>query len=83
MITQSTDTRPETEDILISLLKNASIAKKFSSVRSLSETTLQLSRRAIARANRNLSDEQIDLLFISHLYGKQIAGNLEKYLTGN
>jgi len=82
MKTQSKDTRIETEDVLISLLKKASVAKKFSQVRSLSEITLQLSRRAIARANRNLSEEQIDILFVSHHYGKEIAHNLEKYISG-
>lgn len=82
MKTQSTDTRLEAEDVLISLLKKASVAKKFSQVRSLSETTLKLSRRAIARANQNLSEEQIDILFVSHHYGNQIAQNLKKYLAG-
>lgn len=83
MKTQSTDTRPEAEDILITLLKKASVAKKFSRVRSLSETTLKLSRRAIARANQNLSEEQIDILFVAHHYGNQIAQNLKKYLADN
>ena len=83
MITQSLDTRFETEEVLISLFRKASVAKKFSQIRSLSKTTLQLSRRAIARANKNLSEKQIDLLFVSNHYGKEIATNLENYLSGN
>ncbi len=63
MRTQSIDTRLETEEVLISMFRKASVAKKFAQIRSLSQTTLQLSRRAIARANRNLSERQIDIHF--------------------
>lgn len=83
MITQSIDTRPETEDFLILLIRKASVAKKFSQIQSLSKTTLQLSRRAISRANKNLSEKQIDLLFVSNHYGKKLATNLENYLAVN
>lgn len=81
MRTQSIDTRLEVEEVLISLFRKASVAKKFSHIRSLSQTTLQLSRRAIARANRELSERQIDILFVSNHYGKEIAANLENYLN--
>ena len=80
MRTQSNDTHPEAEKVLISLLREASIARKFSQVRSLSQVTLQLSRRAIARANKDLTEKQIDVLFVSYNYGKELADNLEKYL---
>ena len=80
MRTQSTDTRIEVEKVLISLLRKASTAKKFSQIRSLSQTTFQLSRRAIARANKELSERQIDILFVSNHYGKEIATDLENYL---
>ena len=80
MRTQSIDTRFEAEAVLISLFRKASIAKKFSQIRSLSQTTFQLSRRAIARANKDLTDRQIDILFVSNHYGKEIAANLENYL---
>ncbi|MCK5075538.1 MAG: hypothetical protein KAR38_04135 [Calditrichia bacterium] len=80
MRTQSIDTRFEAEEVLISLFRKASTAKKFSQIRSLSQTVLQLSRRAIARANKELSERQIDILFVSNHYGKEIATNLENYL---
>lgn len=80
MRTQSVDTRLEAETVLISLFRKASTAKKFSQIRSLSQTTFQLSRRAIARANKDLTDRQIDILFVSNHYGKEIAANLENYL---
>ena len=81
MRTQSIDTQSEAEKVLISLFRKASTAKKFSQIRSLSQTTFQLSRRAIARANKDLTDRQIDLLFVSNHYGKEIASNLENYLN--
>ena len=81
MRTQSMDTRLEAEEVLISLIRKASIAKKFAQVRSLSQTTLQLSRRAIARTNKESSERQIDILFVSNHYGKEIATNLENYLN--
>lgn len=80
MKTQSIDTRFEAEEVLISLFRKASTAKKFSQIRSLSQTIFQLSRRAIARANKDLTDRQIDILFVSIHYGKELAGNLENYL---
>ena len=80
MKTQSIDTQLEAEKVLISLHQKASAAKKFSQIRSLSQIIIQLSRRAIARTNKDLSERQIDILFVSNHYGKEIATNLKKYL---
>ena len=80
MRTQSPDTHPKAEKVLISLLRDTNTAKKFSQVRSLSQVTLQLSRRALARANKDFTEQQIDVLFVSYHYGKELADNLEQYL---
>lgn len=79
MKTLPSDTRPETEKFLISLLRDAGTAKKFAQIRSLSQTVMQLSRRAISRANRNLDEEQVNLRFLSLHYGKDLAERVEKY----
>ena len=79
MRTQSKDTHPKAEKVLISLLRDANTAKKFSQIRSLSQVTLQLSRRALVRANKDLTEQQIDVLFVFHHYGKELSDNLEKY----
>ena len=81
MKTQSIDTRPKTERILISLLRQESTAKKFSQIRSLSQTTIQLSKRAISRANKTFDKNQINSLFISYHYGKKLAERFRKYLN--
>jgi len=80
MRTPPLDTRPEAEKVLISLLRNANTAQKFAQVRSLSQTVIQLSRRAIGRANRDLSGEQIGLRFITLHYGKELANNVKELL---
>ncbi len=77
---QSIDTNLKTEKVLISLLRKASSAEKISLVRSLSQTVVQLSRRAIARRNKNLDEKELDVLFVAHNYGKDLAERLRKYL---
>lgn len=81
MKTQSRDTHPKTERILISLLKRENTVKKFSQIRSLSQTTIQLSKRAIVRANKTFDENQINLLFITYHYGKDLAERVRKYLN--
>ena len=80
MKTQSIDTSPEAERVLISLIRKKSISEKLSQICSLSQTIIQLSKRAIARANKDLDANQIKLLFINYHYGKDIADQVEKYI---
>lgn len=80
MITQSSDTHPKMEELQISLIRSSTIAKRISRVRSLSETTIGLSRRAIMRVNPDLDKKELDLKFISYHYGEKLADFLRKYL---
>jgi len=83
MKTLTLDTRPEAEKVLISLLRSANTAQKFAKICSLSQTVIQLSKRAIARANPGLSEEQIELRFIALQHGKELAYNVEKFLENH
>lgn len=83
MKTQSRDTNIKAEKKLISLLKKKSPTEKFSRVCSMSKTTINLSKRAIKRANKSLNEEQIDLLFIEYNYGKDLAEKVREYLKKN
>ena len=74
-----TDTHPEAEKIQISLIRNSSLAKRMSMVRSLSQTAIQLSQRAIYRANPGLSDRELKIKFVSYHYGAKLADRLRKY----
>ncbi|MCB0212361.1 MAG: hypothetical protein KDJ52_23670 [Anaerolineae bacterium] len=80
MATQSFDTRPSAEAIQLELVRSATVAKRLSIMRSLSQTTIQLSRRAIQRANPTLSERDIDLIFVTYHYGAELAERLRYYL---
>ncbi|HNY78291.1 MAG: hypothetical protein RBS72_03930 [Sedimentisphaerales bacterium] len=80
MRTQSTDTDSKTEAAWIALLQEATPARKFAQVRSLSELTLSLSRRAIARRNGHLREAELQVLLVHHLYGAELADRFREYL---
>ena len=81
MKTQSVDTRLEAEEKLLALNREASVSQKFAQVCSLSQTTFHLAKRALIRANKELSKRELDILFVSNHYGPEIAANLKKYLN--
>ena len=81
MRTQSQDTDIKTEARLISLIRKAKTSTKFAQVRSLSETTLKLSRRAILRKNPDLNEQQIEVLYISYQYGQDLANRFQTFLS--
>ncbi|MBM3236734.1 hypothetical protein FJZ31_10615 [Candidatus Poribacteria bacterium] len=80
MITQSFDTYLSAEEIQISLIRKSTIAERISRVRSLSQTTIQLSRRAISRANPQLSEQEVNLIFVAYHYGEELANRLRAYM---
>ncbi len=75
-----TDTYLKAEEFQISLIRNASVSERISLALSLSQTVIQLSRRAILRANPNLSREELGLLFVEHHYGSKLADRVRQYL---
>lgn len=80
MITQSIDTHPKAEEIQILLLRQATVAQRLAVMRSLSRTTIQLSRRAIRRANPSYSQLEVNLAFVDCHYGGELARRLRQYL---
>jgi len=80
MRTQSADTDGRTEAVLIALLRSAEPSKKFAQTRSLSQTVASLSRRAIARRNQQLSEDELGRLFVRYHYGEELADRLEGHL---
>ena len=80
MINQSPDTAPQAEKVQIELIRKASVSRRISRVRSLSQTVIFLSRRAIQRANPSLSEREVDLAFVELHYGKVLAERLRLYL---
>lgn len=80
-VVQSKDTPPEIEKLQISLIKKSSVSKRLSSVRSLTKSVVQLSRRAILRSNPSLSEREVDLLFLKIHYGKELSSSVDEYLN--
>jgi hypothetical protein len=80
MITQSPDTTPEAEKIQIDLIREASVPRRMSTVRSLSRTVIYLSRRAIQRARPSLTEREVDIAFVANHYGEELAERLRLYL---
>ncbi|WP_069472379.1 hypothetical protein [Candidatus Marithrix sp. Canyon 246] len=78
MLAQSLDTNIDIEQIQISLLRKKSLATKFSHVTALSQTTRQLSKRAIKRANPKLNDLELNYLFIKYLYNIELTNDFTR-----
>lgn len=81
MSTRLSDTDPKAEEFQISLIRRASVAKRLSRTRSLSRTVILLSRRAIARANPTLSEQECNLVFVAYHYGNELAERLREYIN--
>ena len=73
------DTSPEAEKVQIELIRRYSVAQRFAKVRSLTARTVGLSKRAIARANPDLSPQQLQIKFIELHYGKDLADRFRRY----
>ncbi len=79
-MTTLTDTHPGAKEIQISLLRQATVAKRLGVMRSLSQTTIKLSRRAIRRANPTYSQLDVELAFVAYHYGAELAERVRQYL---
>ena len=80
MVTQSVDTCPKAEQVQISLLCQATVAKRLTIMCSLSRTTINLARRAIQRVHPSYSQTELDLAFVAYHYGTEMADRLSRYL---
>ncbi len=80
MKTQSLDTDPKVEAELVARLRGLSLAQKFSQVRSLTETTMRLSRRAIWRNHQGMDEKSLNCLLVELCYGKELATQFQSYL---
>jgi len=78
-MSQLSDTNPKIEEIQISLIRKSSVAKRIRLLRSLSQTAIQLSRRAITRANPELSEQELKYKIVEHHYGNELAERLRRY----
>jgi hypothetical protein len=75
------DTVPRMAAAQVALLRKATPAQRFSRARSLSQTTIQLSRRALRRTMPGASEQEVLLAFVALHYGKQWAERLRERLS--
>jgi len=73
------DTDPRAEQVQIELARRSTAAEKMTQVRALSDLVARLSRRAIARANPELSPAEVELKWVELQYGKPLAAALREY----
>jgi hypothetical protein len=81
MSTQSVDTHPEIEKLQISLIRKASVSKRISKLRSLSQSVIRLSRRAILRANPSFNQMDVNIAFLKYHYGEALSNAVKVYLN--
>jgi hypothetical protein len=77
---QSRDTDAKIEALLASMLRDLSTSQKFAQIRSLTETTILLSRRALQRKHPGISVNRLNQLFVELHYGKELAGRFRDYI---
>ena len=70
------DTCGDANRVQIALIRKMTVAEKLAQVWSLSDLVISLSRRAIARANPQMSSREVDLKFVELHYGKDLAAGL-------
>jgi hypothetical protein len=79
-MTQLSDTDEKIEKIQIALIRKLSTTERVSRLRSLSRTVINLSRTAIRRANPELSERELNFIFIMYHYGNKIAEKYKSYM---
>ncbi len=74
------DTDEKIERIQITLILKLSTTERVSRLRSLSRTVINLSRRAIRRANPEISERELNYKFLIYHYGNEIAEKYKNYM---
>jgi hypothetical protein len=70
------DTHPDAERVQIELLRQMSGAQRIAMLRSQTALVVGLARQAIARANPQLNQREVDMLWVENTYGKDLADRL-------
>lgn len=70
---QSEDTHPEIEKIQIDLFRQAPITKKIALVNAWSQSIRDASRLDIQKEHSNAGEEEVKLMLVERMYGKELA----------
>lgn len=74
------DTTRDADDVQMTLLRGASVARRLRLAFGLSATAINLAKRAIARAHPAASQDELDLVFVEIHYGTGLARQLRHAL---
>jgi len=74
------DTPQKIQDHQIALLRKASVSERISRAFMLSEAMINLSRQGLKRRHPKLSPEELDVLFVEHCYGPELAQKFRAHL---
>lgn len=78
---QSMDTSPEAERVQIELMRNASVSKRFAIMEAWSQFLIEANRYSIRQQYPNVSEEEINLIFVARNYGQALADGLRADLA--
>ena len=76
------DTSAEADRVQFELLRRATPARRATLARSLSTTTMQLTRRALRKQRPEATEPEIDLAFVELCYGRELAERLRPLVIG-
>lgn len=75
------DTHPDMARAQLELLRRAGCGRRAALARSLSRTVIDLSRRELANRMPGASSGEIELAWVEHNYGADLAGRLRAFLA--
>ncbi len=78
---RSADTSVEAEQVQIELIRAAPVSRRLHMAWSLSATVIGVARRALARAQPQANQRELDLRFVELHYGPDLAAALRADLT--
>jgi hypothetical protein len=70
------DTHPEAERVQLELIRKMTVAERIACMRQWTRVVVQLSRDGIAKANPGLDERELELLWVEHHYGRDLAVRL-------
>jgi len=74
------DTTADAEQMQIAVLQSQTTSQRLALTLALSNTAIGLSRRAIQRANPELSKDELNCTFVALHYGEHLAKAVRQYL---
>ena len=75
------NTRPETEQEYIERMRKATPTEKFAIISSLSTAYFQSTRETLRQSNPKANKQELDILFVEQLYGKELAERLQHHMN--